>query len=96
MMNYEQFLLTKLAEEGSEVAQIALKTQQFGMFERHPDLSENNMQRCHSEIDDLMAVVELLNEKYGFGYVPNQEARERKKVKLEKYAQYSRSLGKIA
>ncbi|MEW0941027.1 hypothetical protein [Acinetobacter baumannii] len=33
-MSHEQFLLMKLAEEATEVAQIALKTAQFGMNEK--------------------------------------------------------------
>ena len=35
-MSYEQFLLLKLAEEASEISQIALKTAQFGMLETLP------------------------------------------------------------
>ena len=47
-MSYEQFLLLKLAEEASEISQIALKTAQFGMFETIPGGSENNAERIHS------------------------------------------------
>lgn len=51
-MDKLQYLLTKLAEEGSEVAQIALKTQQFGPHEVMPGQPLSNFQRCHHEIDE--------------------------------------------
>jgi len=66
-MNHLQHYLTKLAEEGSEVAQIALKTQQFGPGEVMPGQPFNNFERCHQELDDLWAMVEELNDKFGFG-----------------------------
>jgi hypothetical protein len=79
-MNHLQHYLTKLAEEGSEVAQIALKTQQFGPEEVMPGQPLNNFERCHLELDDLWAMVEELNEKFGFGYTPNAElSREPKR-----------------
>lgn len=57
-----QYYLAKLAEEGSEVSQIALKTVQFGPNERMPDQPLNNFERCHLELDDLNAMVEELND----------------------------------
>ena len=65
-MNHLQHYLTKLAEECSEVAQIALKTQQFGPGEVMPGQPLNNFERCHLELDDLWAMVEELNEKFGY------------------------------
>ena len=56
-MNREQYLLGKLAEEGSEVAQMALKTQQFGLDEVYVD--ESNRQRLHGELNDLLTIVHL-------------------------------------
>jgi len=92
-MNRLQLLLNKLAEEGAEVAQIALKTAQFGLAEVCPGQLLTNAQRAHQEIDDLMAVVEMLNEEFGFGYKPNREHIETKKSKVNKFARYSESLG---
>lgn len=57
-MNQLQHLLTKLAEEGAEVAQIALKTQQFGPNEVMPGQPLDNFERCHHELD----IVERLKE----------------------------------
>lgn len=95
VMSRLQFLLTKLAEEGSEVAQIALKNQQFGLYESRPDQTLTNVERCHRELDDLNAIVEILNDEFGFGYAPNRAGIDAKKQKVEKYYLYSRSLGLV-
>ncbi len=89
------YYLTKLAEEASEVAQIALKTQQFTMDEIRPGQELTNKQRCHAELNDLLAMVEVLNEDYGFEFVPNKEAMAKKKEKVLKYLQYSVDLGTV-
>ena len=82
-MNQLQHYLTKLAEECAEVAQIALKTQL------------SNFERVHLELDDLWAMVEELNDKFGFGYTPNRERIEAKKAKVRKYLGYSIHLGMV-
>ena len=94
-MNHLQFYLTKLAKEGSEVAQIARKTRQFGPSEAMPSQPLNNFERCHLELDNLNAMVEELNEKFGFGYTPNRGRMEAKKVKVRKYLAYSIHLGMV-
>jgi NTP pyrophosphatase (non-canonical NTP hydrolase) len=91
-----QLLLTKLAEEGSEIAQIALKTQQFGLDSKGPGQPLTNAEQVHSEIDDLMAAVEMLNEEFGLGYVPSRERIEAKKAKVNHFAAYSEQLGFIS
>lgn len=95
-MNQLQHLLTKLAEESSEVAQIALKTQQFGPTEIMPEQPLNNFERCHQELNDLLAVVEMLNDQYCFGYAPNRERIEEKKKKIRTYLGYSIHLGLVS
>jgi hypothetical protein len=94
-MNKLQHLLTKLAEEGSEIAQIALKTQQFGPSEVMPGQPLTNYQRCHQELNDLHAIVEMLNDYHDFGYQPDREAIENKKAKVLKYLAYSIELGMV-
>lgn len=95
MMTRLQYLLTKLSEEGSEVAQMALKTQQFGLTEVMKDQPFTNAERTHQELDDLTAVVELLNGEHGFGYTPNRERIEAKKAKIAKFFAYSCQLGLV-
>lgn len=94
-MNLLQYYLTKLAEEGAEVAQIALKSQQFTGHEIMPGQPLTNFERCHLELDDLMAVVEELNDRFGFGYTPNRERMDAKKIKIGKYREYSIHLGTV-
>jgi NTP pyrophosphatase (non-canonical NTP hydrolase) len=92
-MNRLQYLLTKLAEEASEVAQMSLKTQQFGLDEVYIDKS--NRVRLHEELDDLLTVINLLNTEFGFGYMPNEEYVINKINKIAKYYQYSVDLGMV-
>lgn len=109
-MNKEQFLLTKIAEECGEVAEefslaiqqlmkvqkIALKAQQFGMNETHHSLDRNNMQRLYQELDDLSAIIEMLEEHVEeFNYKPSRRNILNKKHKVEKYLAYSVDLGKV-
>jgi len=96
MMNQQQYYLGKLAEEGIEVAHIALKTQQFGASETMPGQPFTNFERTHQELDDLMAMIEELNDKFGFGYTPNRERIDAKKAKVRKFLNYSISLGKVS
>lgn len=72
-MNHLQFLLLKLAEEASEVA-IAIieakenKPQQF--------LQGSDLDEIHLELNDLYAVVNLLNKQYNFEYrIPEFSAK---------------------
>ncbi|WP_228270271.1 hypothetical protein, partial [Acinetobacter bereziniae] len=94
-MTHEQFLIQKLAEEASEIAQIALKTSQFGMTEKHPEMELNNKERTHLEINDLLAVVDELNTWCGFGYKPDYASKINKIEKINKYLGYSIQLGKV-
>lgn len=94
-MNREQYYLLKLGEECSEVAQIASKISQFGMHEICPGKSETNAERCHAELDDLMAMIDVLNEEFGLGYEPSIERIEAKKDKVGRYLKYSISMGYV-
>ena len=54
MMTAQQYILCKLAEEANEVAQRALKAQQFGIEQTEPGKSQDNGERLESELLDLM------------------------------------------
>lgn len=100
-MNRLQYLLTKLAEEATEVAQIALKSQQFGLDERKENdaTQPTNKERIHAEINDLLGVIDMLNSEYGFNYNPNTidnlYARANKITKVDKYYEYAKKLGNV-
>ena len=90
-----QYLLGKLAEEASEISQIALKTQQFGLDEIYHVQELTNAQRTHLELDDLMAVVHMLNTEFNFGYEVDRINISKKIAKVNKYAEYSKERGMI-
>jgi len=94
-MNRLQYLLNKLAEEGSEVSQIALKTAQFGLSEIRPGQPFTNLDRIHQELNDLLAIVDMLNEEYPFRYMRDNDAIDVKKLKVEKFYRYSVNLGLV-
>jgi len=93
-MNLSQYLLGKLAEEATEIAQISLKTQQFGFEEWLPGQTFTNAERIHQEIDDLKAVLEMLNN-ISLNYSENRDRIEVKKEKIIKYLNYSVQLGMV-
>jgi NTP pyrophosphatase (non-canonical NTP hydrolase) len=99
MLTRYQYLLTKLTEEASEVAQIALKTQQFGANEVYPEQSLTNTQRIHAELIDLLAIVEMLNEEFSFNFATDSEetwyCKLAKKEKVNKYYRYSQDCGMV-
>lgn len=99
MLTRYQYLLTKLAEEASEVAQIALKTNQFGPDSCDPRDQVTNTERIHKELIDLLAIVEMLNEEFSFNFATDSEetwyCKLAKKEKVNKYCQYSMNLGMV-
>lgn len=95
MMSNLQYLLTKLAEEGTEVGQMALKNQHFGIDECQFSGGESNRERLHGEINDLLGVIRLLNEEEGFGFTPDEGAIVAKMQKIRHYRDYSVSLGLV-
>lgn len=52
-MNIQQYILTKIAEEASEIAQRALKASQFGINQVEPGQTESNAERLRAEVFDL-------------------------------------------
>lgn len=81
-MNRIELLLTCLAEEASEISQAASKMNRFSMHRLFPGRGNTNAQIAHLELDDLLAVVEMLNEEFGFGYEPNRDNIAAKKLKV--------------
>lgn len=94
-MTRTQFLLCKLAEEASEIAQIALKAQQFGLDEVMPGQPLTNAERTYEELDDLFAIVGLLMNESDFSYVGSKERQQAKHARVIKYSNISVALGMI-
>ena len=92
-MTDEQHLLLLLAEECAEVGQRASKAIRFGLEDpagAQPGFSSNKT-RLLEELNDLLAVVDLL---FGEDYI-NKDHQKIKKEKIEKYKQLSKELGKL-
>lgn len=91
-MNYRQYLLSKLAEEASEIAQIAIKSQVFGEESVDPrENGDNNRQKLEKEILDLTVIIKLLYPNYfneGFNEMTPEQAIEYMEMKTEKVSRY--------
>lgn len=94
-MNLQQLLFLKLSEECNEVGQECSKIMQFGMDEIYAPIGISNRDRLRGELQDLFAIVQLLNEEFDLGFVPSPEAVEVKRAKVMHYAQYSKDIGTL-
>lgn len=95
-MNKEQFLLVKLAEECNEVAQMAIKSMQFGLDNVKPEQTLTNRERLFEELNDLSVIIGLLEEYGSLDWpMPTDEWIEKKVAKIEHFYKISKKLGKI-
>jgi len=90
-MNKHQYYLSKLAEEASELAQVALKCMQFGLEEVNPNTLEKNYEALQKEFTDVLACAVLVEEfaQEQFTTKPEQELIEAKWDKVERYRKIS-------
>lgn len=94
-MDRTEYLLTCLAEECSEVAQRCSKAIRFGLDEVQPGQDHSNAERLAQELDDLVGVAKMLRAATTLRD-PSWRDQERKAAKVEKYAAYSRQLGRLS
>jgi len=95
-----QYLLDCLAEECAEIAYHASKAQRFGLDDVNPHQIEpdNNRETIIYELNDLAAVIQMLqDEPGGFEgqFIHSPERIAAKKKKIEESIKYSRNLGMI-
>lgn len=98
MMTNEQYLLGKLAEEASELAQIAIKAQHFGLGETQCGQGDDfptNAKRIEAEFNDVLGVIDLLNEECGAGIDESDLRISAKKFKTAKWRRYAAELGRV-
>lgn len=96
-MTRHEHLYLKLMEEAAEVQQRVSKLLQFGSTEVEPGQTQPNDMRLRAEINDFLAIVEMI-EDAGFltmfpGGLELHIAEKREKV--EKYLHYSMELGRV-
>jgi len=90
-MSPELYYFMKLEEESSEVIKEASKCALFGMNNKHPAFDAINKEICHKEINDFLACVEVLNERFGFDFKPDPEQIELKKRQMEVYYKHAKA-----
>lgn len=95
-MNNLQYLLMKLDEECKEVGICSSKIMQFGLnSDNNGENVLNNKESLFLELNDVLAVIQLLNEECQLGFTPDQDAIERKKLKLKKFRTISKNMGLV-
>ena len=97
MMTNEQYLLGKLAEEAGELAQIAIKAQQFGIEEVFviKDIRISNRERIKAEFNDVIGIINMLNIEEGIDIAQDDTAQTAKMNKTNKWRKYSKKLGLV-
>lgn len=93
-MNRLEHLMTILTEECAEVQQAVTKAMRFGLNEGR-DITTTNAQRLRAEVNDVIAMVEML-EAEGIDLSPDYNHRTAKKAKVEKYLLYSAECGTLS
>lgn len=95
-MMVEQYLLIKLAEEAAEIAQMALKTAQFGLKETYAPVGKSNIERLNDEFNDLLAAIDMLNEDFGVEHLQRDDFKVNNKIaKVKHYMSVSQDLGLV-
>jgi NTP pyrophosphatase (non-canonical NTP hydrolase) len=96
-MNRLEHLLTILGEECAEVAKEVSKANRFGLSDHQPGQpeTETNRKKLTEELNDLMAIADML---YDEGHIDDFleiSKMENKKKKVEKYLKYSKTRGTL-
>jgi NTP pyrophosphatase (non-canonical NTP hydrolase) len=98
MMTREQYLWGKLAEECGELAQEAIKCQQFGSYHVFGNANGvSNVERLNGEFNDILGVIDMLNRQLGQALVkPDDDLRVAKATKVEKWYGIAKEMGTVA
>lgn len=75
------------------ISKISLKTAQFGLLERCPDLADNNKQRMHKQLMQLVWIIQSINEYEQFDFALDSQSVSKKIQKVHHYREYSIALG---
>ena len=97
-MTEKEMLLIILAEECAETAHRISKALRFTLEEVEPNQKETSLtngERILYEYNDILAIMEILQERGVFPKKTYPLLIEDKKSKVEKYLEYSRTLGTI-
>jgi hypothetical protein len=97
-MTPDQYHLCKIAEECNEVAQRALKAQQFGLGETQPGQGLNNLERLVDEFHDLFVTFDnfLSAVDRGMRTTPTKHFTDIRLTKMRKFLQLSQRLDQVS
>jgi len=93
-MNKTDYLLTCLAEESGEITQAVGKALRFGLEDGYPQTGRTNRTDIQAELNDLFALVELLQSQNVL-IEADRAAIDRKKEKVLYWMKYSAERGRL-
>jgi NTP pyrophosphatase (non-canonical NTP hydrolase) len=91
-MNRDELLLVSLGEEACEVSHAVAKALRFGLTETYAKRGHDNAESIARELDDVLAMAEMLRER---GLIPPSDPQRisERKLKFERWEAYSRVHG---
>lgn len=95
-MTRQQILLTQLMEECSEVSYNCSKAIRFGLEDKKNENADTNVEMIINELQDLLAVANMIQTGVGNETLYtslDEDMFYLKEEKVEKYLDYSKSLG---
>lgn len=93
-MDMREHLLVCLAEECAEVQQATTKALRFGLKDGYPGTDRTNEGDLFRELDDLFAVVEML-QGVGIQWRPDYKKMAAKKEQVIKFMGYAEQRGAL-
>ncbi|MDH5612252.1 MAG: hypothetical protein OEY66_07340 [Gammaproteobacteria bacterium] len=96
MMEVKDYLLACLSEESGEIAQAVGKAHRFGLLDKNPVSGLTNWVELRGEVHDLIAVYEMLCDKFDQAEALDRKLIEVKKERVTDYMVYSHGLGRLA
>lgn len=94
-MKPDQYHLCKIAEECAEVAQRALKAQQFGLGEIQPGQNLDNLDRLMDEFHDLFTTFQNFADLVGRDPIPDEIKKGARLRQMDKFLELSIRLNHV-
>lgn len=94
-MELKDHYFTCLNEEAGEVIQATCKCMRFSEQDGYPNTDRTNISDLTKEINDVLAVIELLQEEgVEFDRLFNREDIEAKKIRVKEWLHHSSKMGR--
>ena len=94
-MTHKEYLLACLAEECAEVGQAACKALRFGLDDKAEEHQLTNAEYLAAELNDVIAIVELLEEAGYLSRYSDFRMIEAKKIRVNHFMQHSIGKGTL-